>query len=204
MIPWTTISVIVPTITGREYYLDRCREAYRKTTKWTEYEFIVLKNYPTCGMAWNVGIKQAKGAYIHLSADDLEPHFGWWQAAVQLVEQGVIPCPRILNSDGTLQSCGSDNTEQETGTPSDVARVPFLTREMAEALYPIFENQYCGDYWITREALRWGWPTVVVREMFFTHHRASEGRLYTLNEDWNDFQNHPHRGSRVSRNSSSV
>jgi hypothetical protein len=180
------ISIIIPTIKGREYYLERCVRAYRETTD--DYEIIVVHDFPTCGQAWNIGIDEAAGHHIHLSADDLEPHPGWWQAAVEIVSQGFIPCPRILNPDGTLQSCGSDHTEKPSRALSDVARVPFLSREMAEALYPIFPNQYMGDYWITREAWWMGWPTIVVREMVFTHHLASEGRLDTLNEDWDEFQ----------------
>lgn len=175
------ISVIVPTIRGREHWLKRCERAYCETTE--NFEFIVLRDYPTCGAGWNAGIVQASGEYINLSADDLEPHAGWWEAAVESVDEGILPCPRILNPDGSLQSCGTFAEEAPDGTPSVVARVPFLSREMVETLGPIFENQYMGDHWITWKASRYGWPTLVNRSMVFTHHFAMEGRIDSLNAD---------------------
>lgn len=175
------ISVIVPTIKGREHWLERCEAAYRATTE--DFEFIVLNDYPTCGAAWNEGLQQAKGDYINLSADDLEPQTDWWVYGILAVDAGIIPCPRILNPDGTLQSCGTFAEEAEDGTPSVVARVPFFSREMAEVFYPIFENHYMGDHWITWKGNQHGWPTLVVRKMVFTHHFAMEGRIDTLTSD---------------------
>ena len=66
---------------------------------------------------------------------------------------------------------------------SDVARVPFFPREILHAFYPILPTHFMGDYWITHQARKIGWPTVVVREFCFTHHFALEGRLDTLSRD---------------------
>lgn len=179
------ISVIVPTIAGREHWLERCERAYCETTE--DFEFIVLNDFETCGAAWNEGLLEAQGDYVNLSADDLEPHEGWWQAAKESVDAGVIPCARILNPDGTLQSCGTFSQEADDGTSSVVSRVPFLTRAMVEAMFPIFENHYMGDHWITWKGEQLGWPTRVVRDMLFTHHFASEGRVDSLSEDVEEF-----------------
>jgi hypothetical protein len=54
---------------------------------------------------------------------------------------------------------------------------------MAETLHPIFENHYMGDHWITWKGQKLGWPTLVVREMVFTHHFAMEGRIDSLTAD---------------------
>lgn len=175
------ISVIVPTITGREHWLARALASIRATT--TGFEWLTYKDHPTCGIGWNLGIQQACGDYILLFADDLEAHPGWWQAGTEALEQGIIPCPRILNPDGSLQSCGTFAEEAEDGAPSVVARVPFLAKEMALAISPILENHYMGDHWITWKAEQMGWPTLVVRSMVFTHHFAMEGRIDTLAED---------------------
>jgi hypothetical protein len=169
------ISVIVPTIAGREHWLDKCRAAYEATT--VDYEFIVLRDYPTCGEAWNDGLLQAKGDYVHLTADDIEPHPGWWQIGIQWLHMRVLPAPRILNPDGSLQSCGDTNEEMPTGTPTDLQRVPFFPRELLSAIYPILEIHYMTDYWVTHQARKAGWPTRVVREFSFTHHYAPEGRV---------------------------
>lgn len=175
------ISVVIPTIDGREHWLERAQASIADTTP--SYEFLVYRNLPTCGAGWNVGIIEAKGEYILLFADDLEAHPGWWEAGIDSLDVNVIPCPRILNPDGTLQSCGTFSEEADDGTPSVVARVPFLTRHMAQTMHPIFENHYMGDHWITWRGKLLGWPTLVNRSMVFTHHFAMEGRIDTLSSD---------------------
>lgn len=180
------ISVIVPTIKGREHWLERCLDSYAATTR--DYELIVVPDFPTCNSAWNDGIKRSVGDVIHLSADDLEPHPGWQEAGMEYIDKGYLPCPRVLNTDGTIQSCGSTAEETLTGTSSDVARVPFFPREILHAVYPIMPGHYMGDYWVTAQARKVGWPTVVVRSMVFTHHLAPEGRKETLARDMQTYR----------------
>lgn len=175
------ISVVIPTISGREHWLEKAVASIEATCD--SHEILIYKDKPTCGAAWNVGIRDASGDYILLFADDLEAHPGWWQAGVAALERGTIPCPRILNPDGTLQSCGTFAEEAEDGTPSVVARVPFLTWDLADRMWPIFENHYMGDHWITHRGLELGCPTLVVRDMLFTHHFAQEGRIDSLASD---------------------
>jgi hypothetical protein len=43
----------------------------------TPIELIVIKNEPTCGIAWQKGAEQATGDFLHFTADDLEPALGW-------------------------------------------------------------------------------------------------------------------------------
>lgn len=191
------ISVVVPTIDGREHWLRKaCLSVVRATplVEWLEY-----RNLPTCGAGWNKGIEDATGDYLLFFADDLEAHPGWLEPAVAALDRGVIPCPRILNTDGSLQSCGTFADEAEDGTPSVVARVPFLTRDMALQMFPLFENHYMGDHWITWKGEQLGWPTLVVRDMVFTHHFAGEGRIDTLAADVKAFE----RATRPPRKTSS-
>ena len=180
------ISIVVPTVRGREHWLAKAEQAFRETTP--NMEWLVYHDLPTCGQGWNLGIKDASGDLILLAADDLEPHPGWWQAGKRALRRRVIPCPRILNTDGTLQSCGTFAEEAEDGTVSVVARVPFLTRKMASAMWPVLSNQYMGDHWITWKGAQYGWPTLVVRDMLFTHHFAKEGRIDTLAQDVEAFE----------------
>lgn len=181
--PWhrPLITVVCPTVKGREHWLAIARNSIEDTTP--DYEWLEYRDLPTCGAGWNLGIEQAKGDHILLFADDLVAHPLWWQAGIFALERGIIPCARILNSDGTLQSCGSLPEEADEGTPSVVARIPFLTRKMAQAMFPLFENHYMGDHWITWKGQQLGWPTLVVRDMLFTHHFAQEGRKDTLASD---------------------
>lgn len=187
------ITVVTPTVSGREHWLEKALRAVDRTTPMVEH--LVYRDLPTCGAGWNLGIAEARGDTVLLYADDLETHPGWWQAGTAAHSRDVIPCPRILNTDGTLQSCGTYAEEAEEGALSVVARVPFLRRDMAEAMHPLFENHYMGDHWITWKGLELGWPTVVTRAMTFTHHFATEGRIDTLHEDVRAY----HRATRPRR-----
>lgn len=180
------ISVVIPTIDGREHHLARCEAAYERFTD--DYELIIVRNEPTCGLAWEKGGALAKGDYIHLSADDLEPHEGWWEPAVRLVDEGKLPCPRILRPDGSLESCGEWGTEMEDGTETIIARIPFLSRAMWEKGGWTIPLHYYTDNWIYERGKQLGYPTVVCRDYLFTHYYASEGRLETIERDFAAYQ----------------
>jgi hypothetical protein len=177
------ISVVIPTITGREHWLERCVNAYTRTLGGARHELIVVKDRKACGIAWNEGIGQATGYYIHLTADDIEPEPGWWEAAVASVDRGELPSARILNTDGTLQSCGTDHLEHEDGEEAFVARIPFATREQFNEIGPMMNEQYMGDYWFSHRGRECGYRSVVRRDYCFFHHFAQEGRIDTLHAD---------------------
>lgn len=176
------ISIICPTIKGREHWLERCIASYEATTT-GEYELKILHDYPNCNAAWNVGLPETSGEIVHITADDIEAHPGWVESGLKALESNFIPCPRILNPDGTLQSCGNDDSENHDGTPSVVARIPLFKREWAEHFFPFPEMQYMGDHWLTAKCEQAGIPTLVVRDYLFTHGFAMEGRIDTLAED---------------------
>lgn len=171
------ISVVIPTISARieAGWLDRCLKAYLKTTE-TDWQPLVIRDRPSCGIAWNEGIAQASGDYIHLSADDLEPLPGWWQPAIESVERNELPAARILNPDGTLQSCGTNDQEHESGEEAAVARIPFATAAQFARIGPMMEEQYMGDYWFSHRGRQLGLRTIVQREYAFIHHFAPQGR----------------------------
>ena len=175
------LSVIVPTVDGRETWLQKCLASYFATAP-DDTQIIVIHNRATCGIAWNEGIAQAEGAYIHLTADDIEAHEGWWKAAISATDLGWLPAPRVLHSDGSLQSCG-DADETDTGVECEIARIPFASREMFGCIGPMWERMYYGDNWFSHRGRKCGWPSRVVRDYLFTHHLAGEGRIDTLAED---------------------
>jgi hypothetical protein len=174
------ISVIIPTITGREQWYARCLAAYYATSP-ADTEYVTVLDRPTCGVAWNEGAARGRGGYLHFSADDLEPHPGWWEAAIGCVEAGGVPSARILNADGSLQSCGEWGEELPDGTATFIARVPFCSRDQWDLIGPIIETHYYTDNHFTYRGLCAGIPTVIVRAYLFTHHFASEGRLDGVN-----------------------
>ena len=181
------ISVIVPTVAGREQHLAECLAAYAAHT--TDYELHVIADRPTCGAAWVEGATKASGDYIHFSADDLQPLDGWWQAGVQVVDLGLQPAPRILNGDGTLQTCGGSDgfTEIPTGHRTDFSRIPFMSREQWDKLSPLVEGflrdaHYWTDNAVSVAAAHVGYGTAVHRGYSFIHHFADAGRGAGMSE----------------------
>lgn len=178
------ISIVIPTITGREHWLERCLTSYQRTISPFYAEFIVITDRPACGIAWNEGIAQAKGGYIHLTADDIEPAGpNWWPTAIKSAERGELPAARILHSDGTLQSCGTDDQEHPDGEEAFVARIPFATAAQFAKIGPMMDEHYMGDYWFSHRGRMCGYPSVVRRDYCFYHHYAQEGRIDTLRQD---------------------
>lgn len=170
------LSIVIPTVEGREKWLNNSLAAFERTDP--DAEVIVIRNKPTCGIAWNEGIEQATGDYILLSADDIEPaNVFYLDAGMYWANKGYLPCARILNTDGSLQTCGNGPVEAETGQYCEFARIPFGTAEQVRAIYPILETHYATDMWFSYRGRILGWPTVVVREFCFYHHYANVGRV---------------------------
>ena len=172
------ISVVCPTITGREDWLERCEAAYAERTV-DAHEFIVVKDEPTCGIAWNEGLRRRhdRATRFHLTADDVEPSQGWDLVGDVWLRKGILPAPRILNTDGTTQSCGDTVDEQPTGTRTELTRIPYFPLSLLPFVYPIIETHYYTDSWVSFRARQQGWDTQVVREFLFWHHFAQVGRL---------------------------
>lgn len=169
------ISVIIPTVPGREEHLERCVRAYEERTL-RPPEIIVVENKPTCGIAWQEGAEQATGTFIHFSADDLEPHDGWANAAITAIGMGWLPAPRILRPDGSLESCGRWEEEQRTGDETEMTRIPFMSHEQWKRIGPMIPTHYYTDNWISFKGGLLDIPTRVHRGYQFTHHWAQAGR----------------------------
>lgn len=169
------ITVVVPTIDGREDSLARCLASYKEHT--TDYETIVVRNAPNCGVVWQWAAEHFTGDYIAFSADDLEAHDGWWQEAVTMIDHGVLPAPLIYNSDGTVQSCGGSNALEPEHAYTEFTRAPFVSRnQWDDAIKPMIPVHYYTDNWCSYRAGLHNIPTVVCHAYKLTHHMADEGR----------------------------
>ena len=188
------IAVIIPTIPGREALYERTVAAYKATADertvaaykaTADVRIITVRNRPTCGQAWTEGADAAAGLadidYIHLAADDLEPHAGWAEAAMGAADRGIYPSPRILNADGSLHSCGTMGggmllPECATGTPCGTSPFPFMTKLAWTGVYNcpprigpgITAHYYADDFFAWRARIA-GYDVRVVREFCFTH-----------------------------------
>lgn len=176
----TTISVVVPTIDGRENLLAATKAAYTAHSDGVELEWIEVRNRPTCGEAWNAGANAATGDYLHLSADDIEPHDGWVDAAIRAAEHNLWPAPHLLRPDGSTEACGSMGggmllADCPDWTPCLTSPFPFMDRAKwtADACLPI---HYYADDWLAHVARVSGMPCVVAKGYRFTHLEGTVGR----------------------------
>lgn len=169
------ITVVVPTVTGREVDLARCLDAYLSRSV-HDVELLTFKDLATCADGWNAGAAKATGDYLHFSADDLEPHEGWDVAAIEACDAGFLPAPRIVNSAGTLDYCGVHSVEMEDWARVQMSVIPFMPVGLWPRIGPVPSIHYYSDNFISWRAGLVGWPTVVRRSFAFTHYWAKPGR----------------------------
>jgi hypothetical protein len=159
------ISIIVPTITGREEWLVKCLKGYKLTAP--DAEVIVVKDAPSCAEGWEDGAEQASGKYLHFTADDIIPAYDWWQAPIEMLDKGIVPVANVYE-DGRRFLCE---------TPMGLkVMIPFLTRAMLKIggwFLPIHDG---SDDWITYRAWRLGLPIQFCPSYVIHHYIAPEGR----------------------------
>lgn len=171
------LSIVIPTIKGREAWLERTLDAFQRLTEST-YEVLVEYDHPGCGPAWQAGGDASLGNYIFTAADDLEPaSVGWEQVAMRVCDAGALPAPRIYNSDGTVQSCGGSWGELEPdGRATEFTRAPFMSRAQWMTVQPMLPCHYFTDNWVSWRGQQHGIPTRVAWGFDLIHHLAQEGR----------------------------
>ena len=169
------ISVVMPTITGREEMWAWITPLYAERAPGFEIELCCPKDYPN----WPSGINAARptGDYRLYTADDLEPLAGWADAMVACLDRGQVPAPQVWN----WTKEGPPVNEGQDGPPGSIpafSRIPALTRAMAEAIGPWPpELDYYADNWCSDIARLKGWETRVTEGFGFIHHWNQTGRL---------------------------
>lgn len=175
------VSVVIPTIDGRESLFEQTVAAYRQLQS-VELEIIAPRGFSSIGEAWVKGAAKATGQFIHLSADDVIPHAGWFSAALRAANALKYPSPRLLNVDGSLHSCGTMGggmllPECADGTRCNSSPFPFFRAEHTEALIgslpPI---HYYADDLLAARACSLGLVPTVCRDYCFTHLEGIVGR----------------------------
>lgn len=169
------ISIIIPTIDGREKSLARTKRAYRQTSP-TNIQLIVVKNEPSWPAACNRGFLRADWDILHFTADDLVPVHGWWQEAVEwLKHHDELPAPKVMNfrQDGEW-----DNAEDgpDKAIPH-FTRIPIMTRDQYERIGPWPEYNYVADVWLSEKARTLGIETRMIHSYAFVHHWNQTGRV---------------------------
>ena len=169
-----SISVVIPTIHGRDDLLEQTLDAIEATAG-CEVEFIVPRGHATCGEGWNAGAARASGDFLMLAADDMIPHEGWAHAAVTAARRGVYPAPLIVNPDGSTLCCGTLGSgllltgDARDGLPVCNSPVPFMRTHLWAEIGPsIPAHCYSDDYLAYRARLA-GLSVEVRRAFKFTH-----------------------------------
>lgn len=175
------ISVICPTIEGREEIYAKCKAAYEERTD-DEISFITIFGEPTCGIAWQKGAEVASGQYLHFTADDLEPLEGWDIDARLAADDGILPAPVIYKADtGTVEPLG-------VMPDGFFTRIPFCSAEQWRAIGPMIPLHYYTDNWFSWRGSRAGYLTMEVITYRFKHHWAQRGRKHSLNDDSREYE----------------
>lgn len=201
------ISIVIPTVEGREEYLERCCFAYEHTLEGHEAEFIIIKDKPTCGIAWQQGAEAASGDFLHFTADDLVPYPGWLGKMLEVVQtRGGVPValvvvpqaesldehgfPRPLSLAEHLELAPQANYFESQGGPelipdwfqaqlemSEYASIPFCSMTQWEQIGPMIATHYGTDKWFSARAVNAGYPLLVRHDCAFFHYSAQPGRI---------------------------
>ncbi len=169
------LSVIIPTITGREESYGRCLLAYVQTLP-EGSEIVTVRDKENWPTACNEGYRRAKGDVLHFTADDLEPLPGWWEQALPwLDEHDELPAPKVFNHspDGEWDNAvdGSD------GAIPHFTRIPLMTRDQYERIGPWPEIPYASDVWLSERGRTLGIETRMFHSYAFVHHWSQVGRI---------------------------
>ena len=174
------LTVVVPTITGREESLQRTLDSYAETLEGVDHDVVVIQDAPTWPTACNEGYEKSDSPYILFGADDLDGLEGWWQAGkAALLERPMeLPAPRVYDDhgpDGTRwfmnESDGAD------GDLTHFTRVPLMSKEQWETVGPWPEIDYYADIWVSEKARTLGIRTRMVYGFDFFHHWSQIGRI---------------------------
>lgn len=168
------LSVVIPTLTGREEVLARTIGAYRRTAP--KAEQLVVYNKASWPEACNEGYRQSTGDVILFGADDLEPLDGWTDEVLPaLAEHDELPAARVLNhsADGPMDNI-NDGPDKAL---VHFTRVPILSRSQYERIGPWPEYNYVADVWLSIKARTLGIPTRIYYSFAFVHHWSQIGRV---------------------------
>jgi hypothetical protein len=168
------ISVVMPTITGREESWARMVRYFEERTPGYELEVCSPKDYRN----WPAGINAAQptGDYLVYCADDLEPLPGWADAMVACLDRHEIPAPQVWNwhQKGVPADLAAD------GPPGSIpvfSRIPALTAALADEIGLWPEIDYYADNWVSDKARLLGWESRVTAGFDWIHHWHQHGRL---------------------------
>jgi GT2 family glycosyltransferase len=186
-----SISVVIPTIKGREALVERTVAAFRATVPGPELQIVLVKERMTIGRAWNDGVPACEGDYLMLAADDVLSHPAWHEAAMQAASNDYYPAPRLDNPDGSVLATGSMGgrwilTGCADWAPVVSSQFPFMRRELWREVGPSLEIHYFADDYLAARARSAGLIPVYRQGYRMTHLEGLPGRAEMVNRSMTD------------------
>lgn len=174
------LSVIVPTISGREESVERTWNSYEETLKGCGFpwQMLPIKDAPTWPTACNLGYAKSEGDILHFTADDLEALPGWWEEAITVLDlEDVLPAPAVYDYLPPPEGKWANEEDGPDGAYCHFTRIPILRRDQYERIGPWPEIVYYADIWLSEKARTLGIRTRVVSSYAFIHHWSGIGRV---------------------------
>lgn len=179
------VSVIIPTVDGREDDLGRCLAGLANQP--FDQEIIILRNRATCGEAWAEAVAGCHGNYIWFCADDIVAEAGFLAAMIEACDKGFCPTSCVYEGDMLLQSAGIEGMDcYRPEVLTDWMEVshtttPFMNREQWAYYTPddwamLAELHYCSDMLHSFLMAEHGVQTVVRTPAKLMHYNALPGR----------------------------
>ena len=175
------VSVIIPTIDGREPLEELTLASLRATTSPAEVQVVIVRNQPCIGTAWNAGARAADGEFLMLAADDVLFAPGTIDAGIEAADGGVYPAPFIINHDGTPFATGSMGggwilTDCADRAPVCSSQFPFLSADAWSAIGPALDLHYFADDYLAARARAAGLRVEFREDYSLIHNEGTLGR----------------------------
>lgn len=170
------LSVLIPSVGGREEMIDQVRAAIEEQLPDAE----ILTVY---GYSWGEGLNQlmrvAKGNYISCCCDDTVPLPGWFDAGRAMLDEGFEPASRYLRPDGTPLHAVD---ELPHGEEIPWCRSFLLTPQMYREVGPFIDATWYADWDYSERLVKAGIRILACDGFSFTHLDGDRGWL-TPEED---------------------
>lgn len=172
------LSVVIPTISGREESLARTVAAYENTLKKKSHELIVVKDESSWPRACNEGYARSSGDIVHFTADDLVPEADWYrEVCAWLKNVDELPAAKVYDFGPGGSRRFSNAVDGSDLELVHFTRVPIMRRDQWERIGPWPEITYFADIWLSEKARTIGIRTRMFYSYVFFHHWSQIGRV---------------------------
>lgn len=176
----TGVSILIPTVRGREDLLRLCVDAYLRNTDHggqVDLEFIILRDRPTCGQGWQQAAERATGNFLHFSNDDIVPQPGWLAPLLEVAEHGHVAAPWIQHGSwGGFYGAAPELGQEMDWEPVNHSAMPFMSRHAFVRIGPIIATHYGVDNWIAERVRADGRQVIGRRSSVIQHFNIQIGR----------------------------